>query len=79
MLSDDVLFSTVVELGRGLRARNFTSVALTEACLERLNRIHPEKDDTFVLDFVNDANDIAAAFEPRSVKQPRSTQVEFRP
>src|SRR5947208_8745196 len=42
MLSDDVLFSTVVELGRGLRARNFTSVALTEACLERLNRIGPK-------------------------------------
>ena len=42
MLSEDVLFSTVVELGRGLRARNFTSVALTEACLERLNRIGPK-------------------------------------
>ncbi len=32
--------------------------------LGRLNRIAPGKDETFVLDFVNDAEDIAAAFEP---------------
>lgn len=32
--------------------------------LSRLNRIHPGKDDTFVLDFVNDPEDIVAAFEP---------------
>lgn len=31
--------------------------------LSRLNRIHPDKDGTFVLDFVNDADEIAAAFE----------------
>ena len=30
----------------------------------RLNRIHPGKDDTFVLDFRNDAEDIQDAFEP---------------
>ena len=30
--------------------------------LSRLNRIHPDKDGTFVLDFVNDADEIAAAF-----------------
>ena len=32
--------------------------------LSRLNRTHPDKDGTFVLDFVNDADDIRAAFEP---------------
>jgi type I restriction enzyme R subunit len=31
--------------------------------LSRLNRIHPDKDGTFALDFVNDADEIAAAFE----------------
>ncbi len=31
--------------------------------LSRLNRAHPLKHDTFVLDFVNDADGIAAAFE----------------
>ncbi len=32
--------------------------------LSRLNRIHPGKDDTFVLDFVNDAEVIRQAFLP---------------
>jgi len=32
--------------------------------LSRLNRIHPLKEDTFVLDFVNEREDIAAAFQP---------------
>jgi type I restriction enzyme R subunit len=32
--------------------------------LSRLNRAHPKKHDTFVLDFMNDANTIQAAFEP---------------
>jgi type I restriction enzyme R subunit len=32
--------------------------------LSRLNRIHPLKSDTFVLDFRNDAEDIQKAFEP---------------
>ena len=32
--------------------------------LSRLNRTHPEKRDTMVLDFANDADDIKAAFEP---------------
>jgi len=32
--------------------------------LSRLNRIHPEKDSTFVLDFRNDGDDITKAFEP---------------
>ncbi len=31
--------------------------------LSRLNRVHPGKDETFVLDFVNDAQDVLAAFE----------------
>jgi type I restriction enzyme R subunit len=32
--------------------------------LSRLNRIHPLKSDTFVLDFRNDTDDIVEAFEP---------------
>lgn len=32
--------------------------------LSRLNRIHPLKDSTFVLDFRNNTDDIVAAFEP---------------
>ncbi len=32
--------------------------------LSRLNRAHPQKHDTFVLDFMNDADTIRAAFEP---------------
>ncbi|HEV2149008.1 MAG TPA: type I restriction endonuclease [Longimicrobiaceae bacterium] len=32
--------------------------------LSRLNRTHPGKDDTFVLDFVNAAEEIQAAFQP---------------
>ena len=32
--------------------------------LSRLNRIHPDKTDTFILDFVNSADDIKEAFQP---------------
>lgn len=32
--------------------------------LSRLNRAHPKKHDTFVLDFMNDVATIQAAFEP---------------
>ena len=32
--------------------------------LSRLNRAHPQKHDTFVLDFMNDAATIQDAFEP---------------
>jgi type I restriction enzyme R subunit len=32
--------------------------------LSRLNRTHPGKEDSFVLDFVNDAEEILAAFQP---------------
>src|SRR5690606_40123490 len=32
--------------------------------LSRLNRIYPGKEDTFVLDFVNSSEEIAAAFAP---------------
>jgi hypothetical protein len=32
--------------------------------VSRLNRIHPLKTNTFVLDFRNEAEDIADAFEP---------------
>jgi type I restriction enzyme R subunit len=32
--------------------------------LSRLNRIHPDKEDTFVLDFANEPDDIEEAFKP---------------
>ncbi|MCZ2151726.1 MAG: hypothetical protein LC126_28620 [Bryobacterales bacterium] len=32
--------------------------------LSRLNRTHPDKDDTLVLDFANDTDDIQKAFQP---------------
>ncbi len=32
--------------------------------LSRLNRIHPDKEETMVLDFVNEADEIREAFEP---------------
>lgn len=32
--------------------------------LSRLNRIHPQKTDTFILDFVNTVEDIQGAFQP---------------
>lgn len=32
--------------------------------LSRLNRVHPEKEETTVLDFANDADEIQKAFEP---------------
>jgi type I restriction enzyme R subunit len=36
--------------------------------LSRINRVHPGKTDTFVLDFANTAEDIQAAFEPYYVQ-----------
>jgi type I restriction enzyme R subunit len=32
--------------------------------LSRLNRVHPDKTETFVLDFGNEAEDIAKSFQP---------------
>ena len=32
--------------------------------LSRLNRAHPKKDDTFILDFFNDPQEIVDAFQP---------------
>ncbi len=43
--------------------KTLTGLAAVQT-LSRLNRIHPDKTDTFVLDFRNDAIDIRAAFEP---------------
>jgi type I restriction enzyme R subunit len=43
--------------------KTLTGLAAVQT-LSRLNRIHPDKDGTFILDFVNDAAQIAAAFEP---------------
>ena len=48
--------------------------------LSRLNRIHDEKSDTFVLDFRNDADEIADAFAPyygRTVAPPSDPNVLF--
>jgi hypothetical protein len=36
--------------------------------LSRLNRVHPEKQETMVLDFANDAGDIQDAFERRGLR-----------
>jgi type I restriction enzyme R subunit len=41
--------------------KTLTGLAAVQT-LSRLNRIHPDKDGTFVLDFVNDAGSIAASF-----------------
>ena len=41
--------------------KTLTGLAAVQA-LSRLNRIHPDKDGTFVLDFVNDSEDIRDAF-----------------
>jgi type I restriction enzyme R subunit len=43
--------------------KTLTGLAAVQT-LSRLNRTHPDKDGTFVLDFVNDAAEIAEAFEP---------------
>ena len=40
------------------------SGVLAVQTLSRLNRAHPAKHDTFVLDFANDAEEIQRAFEP---------------
>lgn len=40
------------------------SGVLAVQTLSRLNRAHPAKHDTFVLDFANDSDDIKRAFEP---------------
>src|SRR3989442_1447244 len=42
MLSEDILYSTVAELGRGLRSKKFTAVDLAEAYLDRLSRLGPK-------------------------------------
>ncbi len=42
MLSQNVLYSTVSELARGLRAKTFTALELTEAYLDRLSILGPK-------------------------------------
>jgi len=46
--------------------------------LSRLNRIHPGKEDTFVLDFVNKPEDIQEAFQPYYEQTLVGEQVEAR-
>jgi hypothetical protein len=60
--------------------KTLTGLAAVQT-LSRLNRTHPDKDGTFVLDFVNDAEDIAAAFEPyyaRTVAPPSDPEPVVR-
>ncbi|QCU77156.1 type I restriction endonuclease subunit R [Citricoccus sp. SGAir0253] len=48
--------------------------------LSRLNRTHPGKQDTFILDFANTAEEIQAAFEPfyeQSLAQPTDPNVLY--
>jgi type I restriction enzyme R subunit len=52
----------------------------TVQTLSRLNRIHPLKSETFILDFRNDADDIMKAFEPyygRTVAPPTDPNLLF--
>jgi type I restriction enzyme R subunit len=46
--------------------------------LSRLNRIHPGKENTFVLDFVNDPEEIQKAFQPYYEKTIVGERVEAR-
>lgn len=46
--------------------------------LSRLNRTHPGKEDTFVLDFVNDAEEIYNSFKPYYEKTPFADDVDPR-
>jgi len=46
--------------------------------LSRLNRTHPGKEDTFVLDFVNEPEEILAAFQPYYEQTLIGEQVEAR-
>ncbi|MBU4219636.1 MAG: DEAD/DEAH box helicase family protein [Actinobacteria bacterium] len=46
--------------------------------LSRLNRMHPGKEDTFVLDFVNEPDDILAAFQPYYERTLIGERVEAR-
>ena len=44
--------------------------------LSRLNRIYPGKEDTFILDFVNTADEIQAAFQPYYQQTDLEAEVE---
>jgi type I restriction enzyme R subunit len=46
--------------------------------LSRLNRTYPGKEDTFILDFVNDAEDIQAAFQPYYEKTMVGDRVDYK-
>lgn len=46
--------------------------------LSRLNRIHPAKEDTFILDFVNDPEEIRLAFQPYYEQTTVGEQVDYR-
>ena len=44
----------------------------------RLNRTYPGKEGTFILDFVNDAEDIQAAFQPYYEKTMVGDRVDYK-
>lgn len=46
--------------------------------LSRLNRIYPGKEDTFILDFVNETEDIQEAFQPYYERTMVGERVEYR-
>lgn len=46
--------------------------------LSRLNRTYPGKEGTFILDFVNDAEDIQAAFQPYYEKTMVGDRVDYK-
>jgi type I restriction enzyme R subunit len=59
--------------------KTLTGLAAVQT-LSRLNRWHPEKEETFVLDFRNEAEDIVEAFEPyygRTVAPPSDPNLLF--
>ena len=64
-MDDDVLFSTLSELAAGLREREFSSVELTQAYLDRLREIGPR------------LNAVARLTEERALRQARAADRLF--
>ena len=64
----DKQFLTFPSLSMQLRIADYLDEKLRDVkavqTLSRLNRAHPDKVDTYVLDFVNDPEDIKKSFEP---------------
>lgn len=65
-LSDDVFFATISELGAKLRAREFSSVELTRAYCDRLEKIGPKY------------NALALSLRKQALRQARDADDELR-